>query len=341
MLVTQPINEWFGHEPKRVEKPKPRTKEEIRKACQKPEKVEWVDGPELSEDEEWFRHYNWREKRKVVRQAMQEAGTTAGAMQRFDSCGCDCSVEWNATEKRYRVIACYCHSRHCEPCMKGKSSLIINNLRASLQDRKHRQFRFITLTLKSIPGTPLKPQIKRLYDSYNKLRRTPLWKKSQKGGVATLEIKWTNAGAWHPHLHIISEGDFVDTYKLSTAWLAITGDSHIVDVRKMSGDKDVAYYVGKYITKGTNDAVWEDPARAVEWVKAVKGLRMAATFGNWRGLKLLRREKDQPGEWTFVASLGSLVRRAQNNDMEAVLLLVKLTEEQMYNQHRKRSLKPK
>jgi hypothetical protein len=341
MSTPQPIAEWFGHDPVRVTKPTPRTKEEIAESRRKPEKVNYIDGPQVTEDELWFRHFNWRDKRKKVRQALTDAGTSPSALDRFDNCGCDCSIEWNATEKRYRVIGCYCHSRHCEPCMKGKSSLIINNLRASMQDRKSRQFRFITLTLKHDVHTKLKPQITRLYAAWNKLRKTPLWKGSQKGGVATLEIKLTEKGCWHPHLHIISEGQYISTYMLADQWYAITGDSNTVDVRMMSKEKDVAFYVGKYVTKGTNDAVWQHREKAAEFVKAVKGLRMAATYGNWRGLRLLRKNKEEPGQWTWIASLAGLVKRARGGETQAIELLVKLEEEQMYNPNRKRSPKPK
>jgi hypothetical protein len=355
MAAIQPIDEWFGINPVKIQKPTPRTKDQIAAARQKPEKIEYEQTEGITPDEEWFRHYNWRDKRKLVRQALHDADTSQAAMDRFNNCGCCCSVEWNATEKRYRVIGSYCHNRHCEPCMKGKSSLIINNLRASLKDRKARQFRFVTLTLKHDKTTPLRAQIKRLYKAWSDLRKTPLWKTSQDGGVATFEAKWvepktyTNAkgevinsgGGWHPHLHIITEGRFLTQRDLSEQWYAITKDSFMVDVRKMSAEKDVAFYVGKYITKGTNDAVWSDPKRAAEWVKAVKGLRTAATFGNWRGMKLLRRTKEEPGQWTHIASLQSLVRRGQQGDLPALELLAKLTQEQMYDPHRKRKPKPK
>lgn len=338
-VQTQPINEWFGRE--QAARAKARTAAEKReaKAKEAAEKIHYEDAPALTEDEEWFRHHNWKAKRAKVTQALHDAGLSTNTITSFLQCGSDCQVEWSDELQRFRVIACYCHNRHCEPCMKAKSALITSNLRERMKDRKAKQFRFITLTLKH-SDTPLRSQIKRLYACYRTLRGKTLWKSSQKGGAATLEVKWSpDTKKWHPHLHIIAEGTYINTYDLSQTWRDITGDSHIVDVRLISADKDVAFYVGKYVTKGTNSEVWDDPAVATEWVKAVKGVRMCATFGTWRGYKLLKREKEKPGQWKHVASLASLVRRMQNGEEHARHLLIMLCETQQYNPNRKRPRK--
>lgn len=341
MTPTQPASEWFGINPVYVP-PKPKyTREDRAKAKAAVEVIEYIDAPGITEDEAWFRHKNWSEKRKHVRQALYDAYSSQNSLNSFDNCGSDCQVEWSETKQRWRIVGAYCHNRHCEPCMRAKSALITNNLREQMAKRAKKRHRFITLTLKH-SDKPLKEQIKRLYASYKTLRSKPEWKSSQKGGAATLEVKWIpETKKWHPHLHIISEGEFISTYWLSQIWRDITGDSHIVDVRLISADKDVAYYVGKYVTKGTNDAVWIDPIVAAEWVKSVKGVRMCATFGSWRGFKLLKREKEEKGVWAHVASLGSLVRRAQSGEVYAMELLVLLCSSQQYDPGRKRNPKPK
>jgi hypothetical protein len=389
MQQIQPINEWFGINP--VRKPKPpvmdttRLKDDLDAALQAKADREAAryEPPEgINPDEEWFRHHNWKDKRKVVAQALIEAGTSESATLNFNNCGACCQVEWSESKKRYRVIGSYCHCRHCEPCMKAKSSLIIKNLREKMKDAKQSTYHFITLTLAHDPTKTLKEQIQRLYACYKRLRQTDEWiygqinadriflasgkgvkhteaikhvsKKGQKGGAATLEIKFTEAGnrvakdgstyfyegGWHPHLHIISEGTMITDHRLKDLWFHITGDSWECDCRKISADKDVAYYVGKYVTKGTNDEVWKHPARAAEFVRAVKGVRMCATFGSWRGYKLLQREKEEPGEWTHVASLASLVRRMNAGEEHARRLLIVLCESLSYDPHRKRQPKP-
>jgi hypothetical protein len=336
MQTPQPASEWFGIEQRAKERSRSSEQKRREHQRQKEQKAEYVPGETITEDEEWFRHHNWQGKRQKVRQALVDAGTSQSAVFNFDQCGAECTVEWNATEKRYRCRGCYCHSRHCEPCMRAKSSLITTNLRKIMGKDTKPVHRFITLTLRNTDA-PLKQEIKRLYAAYKQLRARPEWKSSQKGGAATLEVKYNNATKkWHPHLHIISEGDYLSTYWLSQTWRDITGDSHVVDVRKISADKDVAYYVGKYVTKGTNAEVWETPEVAAEWVKAIKGVRMCATFGTWRGYKLLERPKDEPGAWKPIATLGSIVRQAQAGSQWALDLLVHLTTNLSYNPSRPR-----
>jgi hypothetical protein len=341
MAVIQPITEWFGIDPVYVPPKAVYTREQRQKAKEAVATYQDMPKPGISEDEEWFRHFNWQQKRKKVHQALADAGTGQNSLDSFENCGADCQVEWSEEQQRYRVCACYCHHRHCEPCMRAKSALITNNLRVIMKKGEKKQHRFITLTLRN-SAAPLKGEIKRLYAAYKRLRSRPEWKSSQKGGAATLEVKWNpTTKMFHPHLHIISEGGYLSTYWLSQVWRDITGDSHIVDIRLISADKDVAYYVGKYVTKGTNAEVWEDPAVATEWVKAVKGVRMCATFGSWRGYKLLAREKEKPGEWKHICSLASLVRRGHAGEVAALELLRILVESQQYNPNRKRSPKPK
>jgi hypothetical protein len=70
-------------------------------------------------------------------------------------------------------------------------------------------------------------------------------------------------------------------------------------------------------------------------------VRMCATFGSWRGYKLLAREKEKPGEWTHIASLSSICRRARAGDLWAVEILMTALEPLQYDPHRKRTPKPK
>jgi hypothetical protein len=383
MPAIQPINDWFGLEPKYVPPKQVYTREQRAKAKQEVCEPRNEHDIELGPDEEWFRHNNWREKRKVVRSALASADTSASALFNFDNCGAGCQVEFSKEQNRYRIVGSYCHSRHCQPCMKAKSALITNNLRKKMQGMKQGTYHFITLTLAHDKTRTPRQQIQRLYECYKRLRQTDEWKygqlnadriykaskqgvkhseaikhvslKGQRGGAATLEIKHTEAGhrkakdgstywyegGWHPHLHIISEGSMITDHRLKDLWFQITTDSWECDCRRISADKDVAYYVGKYVTKGTNDAVWQDPTRASEFVKAVKGVRMCATFGEWRGYKLLQREPEKKGEWTHIASLASICRRARTGDEWAIEILMTSLEPMQYDPHRKRTPKPK
>jgi hypothetical protein len=293
----------------------------------------------INADETWFRHHFWRAKRAKVMATLAAAGTGIAAMCAFSNCGAECVLEWCEEEKRHRIRGSYCHNRHCEPCMRAKASLLARNLRDKLASNPNGQYRFITLTLRHTK-TPLADQIKRLNTCFKKLRASKVWTTTQRGGAAMLEVKWDpETREWHPHLHVVGEGVFLDKRELESAWHKATGDSFVIDIRCITKGKDVAYYVAKYVSKGTNREVWDDPAAAVEWVVAMRGVRSCATFGNWRGHKLLAQPKDK-AEWRPVARLSQVIAKARAGHLQSILLLESLQEALQYNPNKKRGKRP-
>jgi Replication protein len=272
------------------------------------------------EEEITFRHSGWKKHRDRVREVLTKTGTGPHQMEAFEHCGSGMHVMYSPSLKRWKLAANYCHSRHCVPCAKAKAAKIAANMQAQMARRKNAKFRFVTLTLRHV-NMPLADQLRRLYASFGKLRKMGIWKRSQTGGVATLEVKWSpTTRLWHPHLHVITEGNFIDQRDLSEAWLKITGDSNIVDVRSINKDRDVAWYLAKYITKGTSPEAWADDDAAQEWVIATKGVRVAATFGSWRGVKLMEKPAD-PKDWRDHGRLVNIVRSARAGEIWAIAML--------------------
>lgn len=322
-----------------LENPPPKQKKEKYVRPPKEAPTEYSQAEPIHPHEEWFRHHYWKEKRKIVRQALMNSGWSHQGLFNFDNCGAECVIEYSKTEGKYRVRASYCKCRHCEPCMRAKANLLAGNLRKRLEEKPNGRYRFVTLTLRH-SNTPLKAQVKRLYASFRKLRNSKLWKKSQRGGAAVLEVKWQpQSRRWHAHLHVIAEGSFIDQRSLSAAWHSATGDSQIVDIRQLSSEKDAAHYVAKYMSKGTNNEVWQNEEAASEWISATKGTRMCATFGTWRGFGLLQRSKEK-GDWVAVDLLRHVASRARAGDVVAINLLQILEDRCQYNPGRKRQPKP-
>lgn len=294
--------------------------------------------PMASDDETTFRHSAWKTKRKLVRAALAACGTSDTTLDAFDQCGAECVVEYDQHQKKYRLRATYCHSRHCEPCNRAKANLLAANLRTRLLEKPDGRYRFITLTLLH-SETPLAEQIDRLYASFKALRNRPIWKETQNGGAAILETKWDReTGLWHPHLHVISEGGFIDQAQLSSVWHDVTGDSYVVDIRALKEEKDAAYYVAKYVSKGTTDDVWANQLIAIEWICAMKGRRAAYTYGTWRGFKLLQHAENT-GTWVKIGTLNGIYRDARDGMTYAIRLLDTLTKEIQFNPHRTREKK--
>lgn len=300
--------------------------------------------PIAEPDELEFRHMNWSAQRQTVRGALTSCGTSERAIERFDNCGAECLVEWSDELQRYRLRASYCRNRHCRPCQKAKASLVAANLKSKLaagakQDGD--RFRFITLTLRHT-DKPLRDQIKNLYRHFALLRKTKLWTQSQRGGTFQLEVSLNDRGEWHPHLHIIAEGDFIKQDKLANHWMQITGGSFKVDVRAIKSGNDAAAYVAKYICKGVADNVWADRSKAQEWVTSTRGLRTCATFGTWRSFKLLSHDPcTEAKDWKPVALLSQICRQARAGSLADLNMLAVLANALQYDPTRGYQKQPK
>lgn len=288
-----------------------------------------------TEAECWFRHTHWELKRARVRTALVAAGQSSRQVEVFDGCGAQCVVEYCEEEKRYRIRGDYCKCRHCEPCARAKANLLSANLRNRLEEKPDGRYRFVTLTLKH-SDVPLVDQIRRLYKCFAQLRRRRFWRESTTGGVAIFECKWSpKTRLWHPHLHCVTEGGYMAQADLSDEWLAVTGDSAIVDIRALNSEKDAAHYVAKYVSKGTNGEVWHDAQASVEWVIAMKGVRTAATFGRWRGFQLLGHDADAR-HWKPVGMLDHLIAASRAGEPLARGIVTALVNDLQYNPHKPR-----
>jgi Replication protein len=347
--ISQPLMYGLAQPPPKNPKPEKyirerrETKEEKRKYAE----ISFMQPP-ATKEEETFRHSAWARKRKLVEQTLRVAGTGKNALENFANCGNDAIVQYDPETKKLRVSANHCKCRHCEPCMRAKGNLLAGNLKDQLDKLPQADIRFVTLTLKHTT-TSLEDQLKRLNKCWKNLRASRVWKGSQRGGAAILEIKWSKTdkagqpspACWHAHLHIITQGTWIAQRELADEWYRITGDSYIVDIKKLEQNKDAAYYVCKYVGKGVNNEVWSDQAAAIEFVCAMRGVRTCATFGTWRGFKLLEHVPDEI-EWTSIGRLSDIVQRAIAGEEWAKGIMLQLNEQCKYDPHkaRKPSIEP-
>ena len=276
-----------------------------------------------TEEETKFRHAHWADKRAAVDRTLSEINTGERALTSFRECGGECTVEWSTELQRYRTRANHCKSRHCEPCQRARAHKLAANLKTRLDLAAKGRYRFVTLTLRH-STEPLTNQLRHLYASFRRLRAMPIWKKSQHGGAFILEVKWNaKRREWHPHLHVITEGGWIEQRGLSNAWAKASNGSHIVDIRALQNGTDAAHYVSKYVTKGTSDAVWTDRSAAQEWIIATKGVRACATYGRWRGFKLMAATETAT-DWKPVATLTTVIRQAAAGQAWAQAVLINL-----------------
>jgi hypothetical protein len=83
--------------------------------------------------------------------------------------------------------------------------------------------------------------------------------------------------------------------------------------------------------------VWEVPSLAQEWVLATKGLRTCATFGTWRGFRLLKPDATtMVQDWKPVALLTRTIAEASRGSQAAIDMLTHLQEALQFNPHKPR-----
>lgn len=183
-----------------------------------------------------------------------------------------------------------CRDRLCPVCSKIKGMQTTARVQEAVKQMNSK--RFVTLTGQSANKT-LKEASTQITTAFRELRRSKLWKQHVNSGIWTKEIKPGKVeGTWNVHLHMIIDGKYFPQKDLSEAWLKATGDSMIVDIRKIHDDKGAASYVTKYIAKPGNFSRWSE-AEIVNFAIATKGDRLLGTFGKLHSMVKLDEEKPE------------------------------------------------
>lgn len=264
-----------------------------------------------------FRHGGWHKRRQQVWAALGRLCVGDVTRLRFACCGSAAWVQHSACRSSFRVVANLCRSRWCVPCGRARALRLIKSILPRL---KLGDTRFSTFTLKH-SNAPLREQITRILTSFNRLRRLPVWKESQQGAAAFLEVKIGRDGLWHPHLHVLSIGSYVKQSELREAWKKVTGDSWVVDIRRPASLNQVAFYVVKYVTKPLDSTVFADPSRLDEAIASLKGRRLVNASGSFGRINLEPADDGQGDDWISVGRLDALREAARAGDAIAVEIL--------------------
>lgn len=273
--------------------------------------------PPATDTDVLFRHSGWAPRRRCVSQALASLDGAAHRAARFDSCGSHAWVLRSLEDPgRYRIACNTCRDRFCSPCANSRARRVANAVGIYAVDR---ELRLVTLTLRQ-SGSTLKQDIDRLYSSFASLRRRKEWSESQRGGVYFCEIKRRSTDeGWHTHLHVLTEGVWLDKNWLSRAWRKITGDSFIVDIRPCFNPSLAARYVAKYASKGVHGSFYHDPLALREALLAIKGRRLVGKYGSWSELDFGTTEAAE--EWEPVDSLRRLILRSESGEELAATIL--------------------
>ena len=168
-----------------------------------------------------------------------------------------------------------CSDRTCMICREKQYHRLLLSYRQFLSSRSN--LRLLTLTLSGRQNILPRTRITRIRAHFKSLFRQPYYRSHLLGGFYSIEAKKTDIG-WNVHIHILYQGDFIVHSKLKSDWYKITGDSYIVDIRKVYSSLIAFKYILKYLTKSPNCSSYEDTWR---YNHIFRGVRLLSAFGTW------------------------------------------------------------
>lgn len=190
-------------------------------------------------------------------------------------------------------VAGYCRDRLCPTCMRRRAAKVKGRLTGLVTAMNAP--RFLTLTERD-NADPLSRRMDRITAAVRRLRHTKAWKRHVTGGVMVWETtRNEKAGTWHPHVHIIIDGDFWAHASLLAEWKKALGGDGAARIEACHDRVKSARYLAKYLAKDTEIATWK-AATVCEFASAMHRRRLVATFGRMHKLNvdLCDEEKEKP-----------------------------------------------
>jgi len=217
-----------------------------------------------------------------------------------------------------KVLSDSCRDRWCPMCSGQKFSYAKQSTLDYLQTLKSPKF--LTLTLRNNEND-LKSQVEFLQERFRSLRQRAYWKKNVRGGMWYLEIKrGSGSGMWHPHLHILLDGNYMEQAKLSKLWELVTFGSPILYIVNVNDQERAAGYVAKYSAKPAKLEGMPLDDR-VEVITAMFRKRMCGTFGNAKTFTLTPPKVPLDGNWILIGYHDQVIKDAITNPAAKAVLI--------------------
>jgi hypothetical protein len=214
---------------------------------------------------------------------------TCGKNYNTFMCGC-----------KFIKISKKCNYRICPVCGKIRSIKFYKKFIGVIKTKRiarsifDKGLRLLTLTIKN--QEDLEQGITKLYSSFTQLKRRDYCKNKLFGGLGVIEIKKGKDEKWNHHIHFIIDSSYLDmkSHKktgkdsmLVQEWKKCTGDSGILDIKRITHHAGALNYVLKYLTKGIYDLTNEEKAL---FFKLTFKRRLLFTFGEFYKIKFFKEK---------------------------------------------------
>jgi len=236
----------------------------------------------------------------------------------MEGCRTYASLRRDANSGDVMVFGDSCRERWCPMCAgqkaayaKDQTEIYVKSLNAP---------RFLTLTLRH-NESDLKTQVAFLQESFARIRNRAYWKKNVTGGIWFLQVKrGKNSGLWHPHLHILIDGNYMEQARLSALWELVTFGSPVIDIRRINNAASAASYVARYTARPAALAEMCIDDR-VEVIEALFRKRLSGTFGNGKAVTLTPPKVEADGDWQYIGNFDDIVKKAKTDPNAKAILI--------------------
>jgi plasmid rolling circle replication initiator protein Rep len=181
-----------------------------------------------------------------------------------------------------------CKKLFCPDCAAERATRLGNQTEAKIREvMKTTNGRLCLLTLTTKNAATLDGGLVKLKKSFANFKRKKVFKNHIKGYFGAFEYTFNQeTNDFHVHLHlIVLRGKFWNQSDISDAWRDVTGDSFVVDIRKIKDTHKGVKEVCKYPMKPADLMTMPD-AKFLEVVKMKKGTRMFVSGGCFYNVKL-------------------------------------------------------
>lgn len=281
-----------------------------------------VDVDELENPHQARMHSPWRSERRRIIEMLQ--GSFSGELKkrasRLRAC-CQVPRVIAAGDGSVRVAGMRCRDRLCPRCASIRARVAADKVRTLIA--RMNSARMLTLTIRS-SEEPLREQLAALHAAFRRLRASSSYKARVKWGVYTVELTFNaETRRWHPHIHLVFDGEYWAQARAQESWEAAVRDQAICDIRALHDRDRAAKYVAKYLVKPGDFAKF-DAETFEEFAIALHGLRLLSVVGKQSAAKLGGdQEKDEPRTIRELCSVFALVRAIERS-VPAVLAVVPL-----------------
>lgn len=206
-----------------------------------------------------------------------------------------------------------CRDRLCPLCAKCDARKTANRVKAAVA--MWDAARHLTLTMQS-NDKPLVEQIDQLLASFRRLRQRRWWSDRVNGGIGTMEITFNaTTKQWHPHIHVLLDGEYLPHAQLKTEWERVTCGSTIVHITAVHSRDDASTYIAKYVSK-PSDIAKLDQQSAVELALALVGRRTVIAFGTAHGVRIPVRQQGPDTTGSSHVVTVRAIRKGLEDDFE-------------------------